>query len=196
VAELAINSVLKRLSPVWVGLAMIALAACSAPGQAPSNGTAQGEPAAAGEAPAVPYADSRFHYRIDAPGQMTSNADGSASFIGPSERLEIKVVQGSQASDPTALAGKDATTLPSSLSGFRKLAAPSPINLNGLRAVKFIYAWSAGASAVTGKPTDLTTVRYYIPKDATTVAVVTYSIVTNQYDPEGADDLAKTFRWQ
>jgi hypothetical protein len=86
--------------------------------------------------------------------------------------------------------------LSSSLSGFHKLAAPSPINLNELRAVKLIYAWSAGASAVTGKPTDLTTVRYYIPKNATTVAVVTYSIVTNQYDPEGADDLAKTFRWQ
>jgi hypothetical protein len=193
---LAINAVIKRLSPVAVGIVMFALAACSAPGQAPSGEGAQGEPAAAGEAPAIPYTDSRFHYRIDAPGQMTSNADGSASFIGPSERLEIKVVQGSQASDPTALAGKDAAMLSSSLSGFHKLAAPSPINLNELRAVKLIYAWSAGASAVTGKPTDLTTVRYYIPKNATTVAVVTYSIVTNQYDPEGADDLAKTFRWQ
>lgn len=178
-----------------VVLATFGLAACSTPGQSPEGAAAQGEPAS-GEAAAVPYADSRFHYKIDAPGRMTPNADGTASFIGPSERLEIAVVQGAQASDPNGLANRDEKTLAGSLAGYRKLAAPGGVTLNGKKAVKLIYVWSAGTSTVTGKATELTAVRYYIPKDSTIVAVITYSIVSNQYDPEGADDLAKTFHWQ
>ena len=185
----------KVLLRTVVGLAVVGLAACAQTAPNPDSGAAQAEPADGGEA-SVPYADSRFHYRIDAPGHMASNADGTASFAGPSERLEIAVVQGSPASDPKALAGQDAKTLAGSLTGFRKLSAPGELNLNGVKVVKFIYAWSAGTSSVTGKATELTSARYYIPKDGNTVAVVTYSIVTNQYDPEGADDLARTFRWQ
>lgn len=184
-------------------LAVFGLAACSSSGgggsaaesTSRSGATTSGE-AQGGEAPAVPYSDARFHYRIDAPGHMSANADGSASFIGPSERLEIAVVQGPQASDPNAMAGRDQSTLAGSLTGFRKLSNPGGVNLSGQRAIKFIYSWTAGTSPVTGKPLELTSVRYYFSKDTSLVAVVTYSIVTNQYDPEGADDLAKTFRWQ
>jgi hypothetical protein len=61
---------------------------------------------------------------------------------------------------------------------------------------KFTYTWNAGTSAVTGKAVELTSVRYYVPKDSGTLAVITYGIVSNQFDPQGADDLASTFRWQ
>jgi hypothetical protein len=191
-----------RLLVGLVGLATVGIVACaSSPSATPaaestSPGAAAGGEAAGGEAPAVLYSDTRYHYRIEAPGHMTANTDGSASFIGPSERLEIVVVQGSQASDPAAMAAKDQSTLTGSLNGFRKLTSPAAITLGGKKVVKFVYSWTAGTNSVTGKPLQLTSVRYYFAKDATQVAVVTYGIVTNQYDPEGADDLARTFQWQ
>ena len=185
-----------------VGLAVFGLAACTSSSASPaaestssSGTTAAGEPQG-GEAPAVLYSDARYHYRIEAPGHMTANADGSATFIGPSERLEIVVVQGSQASDPAAMAAKDQSALTGTLTGFRKVSSPAATTLGGQRVVKFTYSWTAGTNSVTGKPLQLTSVRYYFAKDTTQVAVVTYGVVTNQYDPEGADDLARTFRWQ
>jgi ABC-type glucose/galactose transport system permease subunit len=61
---------------------------------------------------------------------------------------------------------------------------------------RFSYTWNAGTSAVTGKAIALTSVRYYIAKDATTLAVITYGVASNQFDPQGADDIASTFQWQ
>jgi hypothetical protein len=149
----------------------------------------------AGESVPVPYADARFHYRIDAPGHMTQNLDGSAAYIGPSERLEITIVQGSAASDPGALAGKDVKSL-ASAPAFHQLSNPANITLSGYSVIRFSYSWNAGTSSVTGKPIELTSVRYYLSKDATTLAVITYGIVSNQFDPQGADDIVSTFRWQ
>jgi hypothetical protein len=187
----------------FVGMGVLGLAACASPTSATptaestsSAGAAAGGEAAGGEAPAVLYSDARYHYRIEAPGHMTANTDGSATFIGPSERLEIVVVRGPQASDPTAMATKDQGTLMGTLTAFRKLSGPAAITLGGKKVIKFAYSWTAGTNSVTGKPLQLTSVRYYFAKDATEVAVVTYGIVTNQYDPEGADDLARTFLWQ
>jgi hypothetical protein len=177
--------------------AVLALAGCGT--SMASNGTAQNQPAEAQqgtEGQPVPYTDARYHYRIDAPGRVTSGADGTASFIGASERIEIAVVQGAQAADPTALAAQDTKTLSASAQGFHELAAPSTLTLGGRHVTKFIFTWSPGTSAVTGKVVELTSVRYYVPKDATTVAVITYGIVSNQYDPQGADDIVSTFQWQ
>jgi hypothetical protein len=86
--------------------------------------------------------------------------------------------------------------MPSSTANFLLKAGPGEITLNGKKVEKFIFTYNAGTSAVTGKPLDLIGVRYYIPKDSGTVAVVTYGIVSNQYDPQGADDIALTFQWQ
>ena len=176
----------------------VALAACGTDITPTVGGAPASAPAEAlnGEAPAVPYTDARFHYSIDAPGRMTANPDGTASFIGPSYRLEISVTTGSQAADPTTLAKMDLAALASSASGFHNLADPGRVNINGRSVVRFAYTWVAGTSQVTGKAVDLTTARYYIPKDSGTLAVVTYGIVSNQFDPQGADDLALTFRWQ
>jgi len=175
-----------------------ALAAC---GSSPtSTGTAGPSPGTEsnnnGEAPAVTYVDARYHYKIDGPGHMSANADGTASVVGPSERLVVSVVQGSSATDPAALARSDANTLGSSTTNFHLVAGPGEITLNGKKVEKLIYTYNAGTSPVTGKPLDLVGVRYYIPKDSATLAVVAYGIVSNQYDPQGADDIATTFQWQ
>jgi hypothetical protein len=185
-----------KLTLAGVGAAgLLALVGCG------SNGTTQNQAPAAGEttvgeAVPVPYTDTRYHYLIDAPGHMTPNPDGTASFIGPSERLEISVVTGSSAADPAALASQDVRSLSTSASGYRQLSNPAAVSVNGRTMTKFTYTWNAGTSAVTGKAVELTTVRYYLPKDSATVAVITYGIVSNQFDPQGADDLASTFRWQ
>src|SRR3981081_2950185 len=86
---------------------VFALAACeSAPPTASTSSVAPGnETNANGEAPAVTYVDSRYHYKIDGPGRMAANADGTASVIGPSERLVVSVVQGSGAADHSCAAG-------------------------------------------------------------------------------------------
>jgi len=78
----------------------------------------------------------------------------------------------------------------------RYTASPGEITLNGKKVEKVVYTYNAGTSSVTGKPLDLVGVRYYIPKDSATLAVVAYGIVSNQYDPQGADDIATTFQWQ
>jgi hypothetical protein len=127
---------------------------------------------------------------------MSANPDGTASVVGPSERLGIAVVQGAAASDPAALARADLTSLPGSTKSFQLVSGPAELTLSGRKMQKFVYRYNAGNSEVTGKPLDLVGVRYYIPKDSSTVAVLNYGIVSNQYDPEGADDVARTFQWQ
>ena len=126
---------------------------------------------------------------------MTANADGTASYVGPSERLEVAIVQGAQAANPASLANQDLSSLATSAQSFQKLSTPSAVTLNGRSVTRFTYTWNAGTSAVTGKAIQLTTVRYYMPKDGGTLAVITYGIVSNQFDPQGADDLVLTFQW-
>lgn len=157
-----------------------------------STGSAETQGA---ETPQVTYSDARYHYRIDGPGHMTAQADGTASVVGPSERLEVAVVQGARAADPAALAQADVTSLGASLADFHLLSHPAAITLAGQRMVKFVYTWAAGTSQVTGKPLKLTGVRYYIAKDPSLLAVVTYGISSSRYDPQGADDIASTFKW-
>ena len=180
-----------------VAAGIVAITACGSSSDQ-AAGTQSPAPAEAhgGESVPVTYTDARFHYRIDAPGgQMTSNADGTASYVGPSERLEIAIVQGSQAASPASLASHDLSSLAASAPSFQKLADPYAVTINGRRITRFAYTWNAGTSQVTGKAIELTTVRYYVPKDAGTLAVITYGIVSNQFDPQGADDLVLTFQW-
>ena len=184
-----------RLSKVLLAAAFCLLAAgCGSPPGPAAGGRSAGE-ANTGEAASVPYTDARFHYRIDAPGgRMQPSADGSAVFIGPQERLEVRVVGGRPAADPLALAHSDLLGLQGS-QDFRLLSAPREVTLGGNRVVKLVYEWTAGTSQVTGKPIHLTGVRYYVPKNASELAVITYGITASQYDPQGADDLESTFRW-
>jgi hypothetical protein len=175
----------------------LATAACSSPSSSPSGAAPAnaGTEAAGGEV-TVTYTDSRFHYRIDAPGRMTANPDGTAAYLGPSDRLEISIVQGSAASNPGALATQDIKSLSTAATAFHQLSNPAALTLNGHQVTRFSYTWNAGTSTVTGKAIALTSVRYYVAKDATTLAVITYGAASNQFDPQGADDIASTFQWQ
>jgi hypothetical protein len=178
-------------------LAAVACGPSSTPtGAAETANPTAGAEAGGGEAIPVPYTDSRFHYRIDAPGRMTANPDGTAAYLGPSERLEIGIVQSTSTVDSNALASQDIKSLASSAPAFHQLFNPAKLTLGGYQVTRFAYTWNAGTSTVTGKAIELTSVRYYLLKDSKTVAVITYGIVTNQFDPQGADDIVSTFRWQ
>ena len=179
-----------------VAVAALGVIAASACGLAGGGGQAGAEAATTGEAATAIYVNSRYHYKVDAPGQMKEQPDGTASVIGPSERLQIAVIHGPQASDPAALASGDVTSLPGSTTSFRLVSGPAAITLNSKQVQRFVYSYNAGTSDVTGKSLDLVGVRYYIPRDSSTIAVLSYAIVSNQFDPQGADDLAGTFAWQ
>ena len=69
------------------------------------------------------------------------------------------------------------------------------VPLAGMAVQKAVYTWTDGVNPVTSRPNVLVSARYYIPKDRATLAVVTYSIAANQYDPQGADDVVSTFKW-
>jgi hypothetical protein len=157
---------------------------------------AAGNEAQKREAASVPYVDPHYHYRIDAPGQMTLLSNGTASFVGVSERLEVAIIERATAVDPSAAARKDSTSLASSLADFHLLSRPAVITLAGHAMVKFVYTWTATSSDGTGERLKLTSVRYYVPKNLSVVAVLTYGMSTDEFDPSSADAVASTFSWQ
>ena len=192
---------LGRILPTIVVLASLSmLAACgssSATGTTPADqaNTQAGAEAGAGTETSIAYTDTAHRYRISGPGRMTANPDGTASFIGPVERLEVAVVDGTRAADPMALATADLNALKMTATDFRQVQAPTVVTVSGHRTVKFVYQWTAGTNAVTGKANQLITARYYITKDSGRLAMVSYASAVNQYDPQGADDVANTFAW-
>ena len=207
----SLTAITRALSPLVVaaaaGLVLVACSGSSAAGGssqasnqpgATSNDTAGGGEAAAGsgEAPAVRYQNPRFHYRVDAPGAMKEAADGSASASAGVERLAISVITGSSAADLRAYADSDLQQVQASSPKYHLMQPLSSITISGHSSLKAVYSWTDGTNQVTGKPDDLVTVRYYIPKDGSMAAVLTYSVAANQYDPQGADDVASTFTWQ
>src|SRR3979411_1805945 len=101
-------------------LVLVAGSACGTPGGGgePVAGSTPAGETGGGEAPVVTYVDPRYHYKVDAPGQMKPNADGTASVVGGAERLEIVVILGTRANDPATLARDDVSTLPGSMTSF------------------------------------------------------------------------------
>jgi hypothetical protein len=190
-----------------LALTLIAVVAVTACGSSSSSSTSNrpvvggsGAPAenggANGEAPATTYTNSKFKYRVDAPGRMTEAADGSAAYLGPVERLEITVLAGAAAADPHNRAADDLSALKSTKPAYKLVDPLAQVTLSGKKVEKFVFSWTDGVNAVTGKPNDLVSARYYIAKNGSTLAIVTYSTAANQYDPQGADDVATTFTWQ
>lgn len=181
-------------------LALLVLGACS--NSSPNGPAASAPPAAAGEGgtsgegATFPYVNAQFHYRIDAPGSMTQGAGGAATYVGTSDGLTITVVTGSSASDPMALATAEVNRLKTSAQGFSLMSGPVAVTISGRQVVRVVYRWTDGTNPVTGKPNDLVSSLYAIPKDASTVALLNYAVGASQYDPQGSDDLATTFAWQ
>ena len=194
---------LSTLLPLAI-LAAVSLAACGSttattttknPDTLSTAGAPAENGAGNGEAAPHPFTNSKFNYRVDAPGTMQEAADGSAAYKGTAERLEIVVLSGAAAGDPHGRATTDIGALGSAKSSFKLTQPAVQVNLAGKSVYKFIYTWTDGTNPVTGKPNMLVSVQYYIPKNSSTLAVATYSIVSSQYDPQGADDVASTFRW-
>jgi hypothetical protein len=190
---------LSRLLPAILVLVFASLLAACGSSSAGTTTTpadqANTQEAGSGGEVSIAYTDTLHRYRISGPGRMTANADGSASFIGPVERLEVAIVDGTRAADPMALANADLGTLKTTATDFRQVLAPAAVTVSGHRTIKFVYQWTAGTNAVTGKANVLITARYYVTKDATRLGVVSYASAANQYDPQGADDVANTFAW-
>jgi len=148
--------------PALTALLVAGLLATIACGSSPSttagtdNAPAAGAEANTSEGIPVPYTDSRFHYRIDGPGRMTANPDGTATYIGPSERLEISIVQGSGASNPSALASQDIKSLSTSAAAFQELTNPTKLTLSGHQVTRFAFTWNAGTStAIVATPSTI-----------------------------------------
>jgi hypothetical protein len=165
-----------------------------------TGNTTQGEQTAGesggGEAPAIRFVSGRYHYQVDAPGTMTESTDGTAKASHGLESLEIVVRTDSSVSNPTGYANGDLSSLRTK-PGFSLKSGPEGINLNASRlSVKTVLTAAGPNNPVTGKPQTFVTVRYYVPRNSSTMAVLTYSIVLDQYDPQGADDVANTFAWQ
>jgi len=127
---------------------------------------------------------------------MHEAADGSASARRGVERLSINVVTGSSAADLKTYATADLKQVQAASPKYHLVQALASVTIAGHPSYKAIYSWTDGTNPVTGKPEDLITARYYIPKDSSTAAVLAYSIAASQYDPQGADDVANTFAWQ
>ena len=164
-------------------------------GNAPTGGDAANGEANTGEAPSVPFESPKYHYKVAAPGAMTEAADGTATAHFGAEALSITVVSGATAANPEAVAKGDMVTV-ASLPNFKLKSGPAPTKLTASSsAQKAVYSGTDGTNAVTGKPNNVVVVKYWVPKDASTLAVLTYSVTETQYDPQGADDVANTFKW-
>ncbi len=194
-----------RSLPVVAAAAVLALAACGSDAAsslpAGGGGATPGDTAVAGdngggEGSPIRFVSSRNHYRVDFPAAMSEAADGTATATRGTEKLSIQVVSGSAASDPAAYAKRDLGTVRAQSPQYTQVEALAAVSLGGRTVQKVLYSWTNGTNPVTGNPQLLATARYYVPRDASTMAVVTYSIAANQYDPQGADDVAMTFQWQ
>jgi hypothetical protein len=167
----------------------------------PASTEAQSQPAVAGspgnqggQTTPTGYTDTRYHYRLMGPGQINPRSDGTASFVGEDEKLEVAVVEGARAADPMALAQAEVSSLNSTMPGVHIASRPAQVSLGGHSMVKFSYTWTANTQA-SGKQVKMTGVRYFIPKDAGTVAVVRYGDSSSQFDTQEADGFASSFRW-
>jgi hypothetical protein len=170
----------------------------AAPGNspAPAESASAGAEAGGGETPLTRFVSSRNHYRVDAPGTMAEGSDGVAKSSHGLESLQIVVVSGSAAADPAAYARSELNSVRST-SGFALRSGPETVFLRAASSSqRTVYASSGANNPVTGKPQTFVTVRYYVPRNSSTMAVLIYSNVVDQFDPQGADDLANTFVWQ
>lgn len=154
---------------------------------------ASGQATRGGENNPATYTDSRFNYRITGPGPMSRNADGAASFAGEDERLVVDVVTGSRAGDPTALAQSDLDSLRGSTPNFQVMVQPTAVSLGGQRVIKLTY--SSSGQSFTGKTIKFFNVRYYIAKNESTLAVISYRDASTEFDAQEADGFASSFRW-
>jgi hypothetical protein len=144
--------------------------------------------------PTVAFVDPGGQFSFQRPqswGQTTQPGE-VVRYSGRDEFLSLIVVTTPAA--PLEYGRTDAEGLAAKTPGYKGGALKS-IRLNGRDAASLPYTWEAGPSQVTGKLVPSSANRYYIPGNGGQLAVFTYSGPTRVYDPAGADDFAKTFKW-
>jgi hypothetical protein len=156
--------------------------------EAPNARTNQG-----GETTSTVYTDARFNYKITGPGPLKPRSDGTASFAGEDELLEVAVVGDARAADPAALAQSDLKSLSGSVSDYQVLIQPVAVTLGGQRVIKLTY--SSTGSSHTGKSIKFLNVRYYIAKNDKMLAVISYRDAATEFDAQEADGFASSVRW-
>jgi hypothetical protein len=112
-------------------------------------------------------------------------------FTGRDEFISISIA--STALSPMDFGNSDVTNLSSSTSGYKGQPLKG-FQKSGVTGAMLAYSWQAGPSPVTGKMVPSSAKRYYMSGPGM-LAVFTYSSPVQLYDPEGADDLAATFKW-
>jgi hypothetical protein len=155
-------------------------------GGSPANQGGQNQPTG--------YTDTRYHYGITGPGPLSAKPDGTASFVGEDEQLEVKVVEGDRAADPLGVAQSEVNSLSSTSANFRTTSGPAKVTLGGQSMVKVTYTWSVKSQAASTQ-LKKTGVRYYISKTPATLAVVRYEDASSEFDQKEADGFAGSFRW-
>ena len=140
------------------------------------------------------YVNDQYHYSVESPGPMNAGSNGAASYFGPEERLEVLAVEGPSATDPVALANKDVAALKSSVTDLKVVSGPAAMTLGNRQVIKVTYTGTV-ANPTTDKPIKLTSARYYIAKDKSLLAIVTYGDKAEEFDPKEADAIAMSFRW-
>lgn len=159
-------------------------------GGADSGVPAGGEKPGGGDAPSIAFTHPSLHYSIDAPGPMTSSADGSA-YRGTSDFLDVKVLPGG--SSPTALAQDDAKG--NGVSGFQLLAGAHDVTINGLKGSALEFKQPAGTNAVTGRAQIAHVLRMYL-RGAVDTYMIEYGSTQSDanWDPQNAMDIILTFK--
>src|SRR6202022_1336825 len=94
---------------------------------AEQTNTQAGAEAGTGTETSIAYRDTAHPYPTSGPGRRTGNGAGTASFIGPVERLEVAIVDGTRASDPMALARADLSALKTTATDFRQVQPPTAV---------------------------------------------------------------------
>ena len=167
----------------------------SAPAAPPQAAAAAPEVAGeAGDEPTFVYVDQAKHFSFEYPqswGKTTQPGD-DIRITGRDEFISVRIVN--TALSPMDFGSSDESDLASASSGYKSRAFKSYQVRRTSGAVRE-YTWQAGPSPVTGKPVPSAARRYYLPGPSGQLAIFTYSSPVQSYDPEGADDLANTFKW-
>lgn len=143
-----------------------------------------------GEPAAVRFVHPQARWRIDAPGPMTAGPNGSGSYKGAGEYLNVTVIPGP--TNPSSVAATEAATATGP--GYKTVRAPHAVSSGAGPASVYEYQADGPASAVTGKATVLRAVRMYVAGPGG-VYRVEYgsSRSADTWDPQGSVDIVTTF---
>jgi hypothetical protein len=190
----------ERNPVMWAAGVLLALvlAGCAAAGPRGSVSTpppaaveAQGE---GGEEPTVVFVDPTGRFSVEHPSSWATSTPPreDVRFTGRDEFISVTIVN--TALSAMDFASTDTAALSAATTGYQSQPARG-FQMRGATGAVVAFGWEAGPSPVTGKVVPSSAKRYYLPGPGGKLAILTVSSPVQLYDPEGADDLANTFKW-